>query len=90
MEEKEVTGILLGGGITNKGKISADALTRSKVALKLLQKNKIQKLVLSGGFTNKQFPKLSEARLFVKYFTKKGINRKKLIFNTLLQIQIVL
>jgi len=79
MEEKEVTGILLGGGITNKGKISADALTRSKVALKLLQKNKIQKLVLSGGFTNKQFPKLSEARLFVKYFTKKGINRKKLI-----------
>ena len=79
MKKKEVIGILLGGGITKKGKIPADALTRAKVALKLLQKNETQKLVLSGGFTSKQFPKLSEARLFIRYFTKKGISRRKLI-----------
>ena len=79
MSKKEVIGILLGGGITKKGKISADALTRAKVALKLLQKKEIQKLVLSGGFSNKKFPRLSEARLFTRFFIKKGIGKKKLI-----------
>ena len=77
MKKKEVIGILLGGGITKKGKIPADALTRAKVALKLLQKNEIQKLVLSGGFTSKKFSKISEARLFTRYFTNKGISKKK-------------
>ncbi len=79
MKKKEVIGILLGGGITKKGKIPADALTRAKVALKLLQKNEIQKLVLSGGFTSKKFSKISEARLFTRYFTNKGISKKKII-----------
>ena len=79
MGKKEVIGILLGGGITNRGKISSDALSRAKVAFKLLQKDEIQELVLSGGFTNKRFPRLSEARLFTRYFTKKKISRKRLI-----------
>ena len=44
-------GIVLGGGITKRGKIPLNAKTRIRKALKLLKNNTIQKLILSGNIT---------------------------------------
>ena len=72
-------GILIGEGISSTGKLPAASITRVKKAYQLLNKNKIQKLILSGGYTSEKFPKISEADLFFKFLTKKSINKKQLI-----------
>jgi uncharacterized SAM-binding protein YcdF (DUF218 family) len=72
-------GVILGGEITNRGKISKDALSRVKKGLKLFKQDKINKFVLSGGFTNQKFPKLSEAKLFKDYLIKHGVPKNKII-----------
>lgn len=72
-------GILLGAGISYSGELPYDAKTRVKKAYKLLKRDKIQKLILSGGFTSSKFPKISEAKLYEIFLTSKGIPKKNLI-----------
>ena len=72
-------GILLGVGISKKGTLSHEAKTRVKKAYKLFKKNKINKLILSGGFTSRTYPKISEAKAYQQYLIKKGIKRNQLI-----------
>jgi uncharacterized SAM-binding protein YcdF (DUF218 family) len=71
-------GIVLGGGITKRGKIPLNAKTRIRKALKLLKNNTIQKLILSGKAAYEN-PKKTEAKLFQEYLLKKGINKNRLI-----------
>ena len=72
-------GILLGGGISNTKNVPYDAKKRAIKAYKMFKKNKIQKLIISGGYTNKKYPKISEAQLLFKFLTQKGIDKKRLI-----------
>lgn len=76
---KGKVGILLGNEISRKGTLSHEALTRVKKAHALLKKGEIETLVLTGGHRNHLKPKVSEARLYWRYLTSKGISRKKLI-----------
>ena len=72
-------GVILGGGITNRGKTPRDALSRVKKGLKLFKAGKIDSFVLSGGKTSQKFPKLSEAKLFRDYLLKHKVPKKKII-----------
>ncbi len=75
----KVIGVLLGAGISNKGRLTREAKKRADKALTTFKKKKLDKLVLSGGFVNHNFPKISEAMLFEKYLISKGIKKSKLI-----------
>ena len=48
MKKSDKIGIVLGGGISKENRIPYDSKTRIKKALKLLKKNKIHRLILSG------------------------------------------
>ena len=78
MKKDYTIGILLGGGISNRGKLPYDPKTRAKKALKLFRQKKIQKLILSGKASNGN-PVKTEAKLYLEYLMKKGVGRDSLI-----------
>ncbi len=71
------TGILLGCGVTRRGKLPKEALKRVKKALLLLEKGEIDNLVLSGKFGSEEKP-VSEAELYKEYLLERKVNKKKL------------
>jgi len=73
-----VTGILLGRGISPRGKLSYGGRKRAKKALQLFKQKKVDRIILSGGHTSHKNPELSEAGLFSDYLIKKGVPRQKL------------
>ena len=78
MKKSDQIGIVLGGGISKRNKIPYDSKTRIRKALKLLKKNKIQKLILSGKCSY-GVSKKTEAKLFQDFLIKRGINNNKLL-----------
>lgn len=78
MKKSDGIGVVLGGGISKKNKLTYDPKTRIKKALQLLKNNQIQKLILSGKCSYGN-PKITEAKLYQEYLTKQGVNRNKLI-----------
>tara|TARA_Y100000310_G_scaffold171085_1_gene171237 strand:+ start:1747 stop:2295 length:549 start_codon:yes stop_codon:yes gene_type:complete len=72
-------GVILGGSITNKGKIPKDALSRVKKGLKLFKKGQVDFFMVSGGFMSQKFPRLSEAKLFKDFLVKHGVPKSKII-----------
>ena len=78
MKKSDSIGVVLGGGISKRGKLLYDSKTRIKKELQLLKTNKVQKLILSGkcSYGNR---KTTEAKLYQEYLVKRGVNRDKLI-----------
>jgi uncharacterized SAM-binding protein YcdF (DUF218 family) len=74
-------GILLGGGITKEGKLPHDTLRRIKKTHFLLKQEKLNKIILTGGYTSKNHPKLSEAKLMQTNLLAQGIKRTQLILD---------
>jgi uncharacterized SAM-binding protein YcdF (DUF218 family) len=76
---KEVIGVLLGGGITNSGKLPYDARARVAKACFLLKNNIVSKLILTGSNTNRRHPNIFEARLYHDYLINNGIDKNRLL-----------
>ncbi len=79
--KKEVVrvGIVLGHCLNPKCELDPDARSRIVKAYKLLKEGKVNRLILSGGFTKKDCPKVSEAKVFSKWLQKCGIKKSALI-----------
>ncbi len=71
--------IVLGGGITSKGKLPYDPHTRIRKAFSLYKKGKVDTFILSGGFVHLKNKKISEAKLYEEYLFRHGVPKFRII-----------
>jgi uncharacterized SAM-binding protein YcdF (DUF218 family) len=70
-------GILLGGGITYRGKLTSECKLRADVALHLYQKGTIDSIILSG-LAQWRTPKRTEAEIYAEYLVDSGVKASDL------------
>jgi len=71
-------GILLGGGLNNKGRLNEISRKRVRLAYNLLKENLIEQIIVCGKYSSKKKP-YTESFLYKNYLLDRGIHTRQVI-----------